>query len=212
MRFSSRLFLVLGAVLCLAGMSAAVLLRQPVYIAYIGNPKVVTIEVKTKEGNLVGSGGLITKTGIILTCAHLFPKGYREIRVTLYNGRKYQAFLVQYHAKRDLATLVIAVPYTLPYFKLGGAVVRGQRVMAFGAPLGIPQTVTVGYVENIIERRRLFMHSAPTNPGNSGGPILNTRGEIVGVNQAVLLINPFAFASNLALAVDATEIRNFLGI
>jgi serine protease Do len=94
---------------------------------------------------------------------------------------------------------------------LGKETVKGQTVLAFGSPLNIQRTVSVGWVENLLNQGYLFiLHSAAINPGNSGGPLVNLRGELVGINQAMIMANMFVPANGLYVAISVDTIKRFL--
>ena len=87
----------------------------------------------------------------------------------------------------------------------------GQQVFALGSPLGIQNTMSVGWVENTrTESRRIILHSAFINPGNSGGPLVDTHGRLVGVNEAIIMENILQAAQALYIAIDGSEVKEFL--
>lgn len=175
-------------------------------------PKVVKIGIiATPKGQWIGSGAIISKDGLILTCAHLFGRPAAKIFVKTASGQTYLAHLVRVNHEVDLAVIKIDAVRPLPYFTFGHEPFIGQQVMAFGSPLNMQGTVTFGYVENLNGGPSKFtIQGCPTNPGNSGGPLVNYNGEIVGVNVAVLLLNPFQMAQGLNLAVNLSTIRDFV--
>lgn len=173
-------------------------------------PKVVKIGVVANPGHWIGSGAIISRDGLILTCAHLFGRP-GKVFVKTASGQTYLARLVRVDHKVDLAVLKIDAPEALPYFRLGGNPYIGQPVAAFGSPLNIQGTVSFGYVENLDGGPEKFtIQGCPTNPGNSGGPLVDYSGRLVGVNVAVLLLNPFQIAQGLSLAVNMETIRAFV--
>lgn len=158
-----------------------------------------------------GSGSLLTGDGVILTCDHLFTHKLdnRKITVKDAKGHTYKAILLDEDKGKDLATLKIFPLHTLPHFGLGKALHQGQHVLSFGAPLGIENSVSFGYVTNLSvkdEVRYRIMHSASINPGNSGGPLVDEDGKLVGVN-----IESFVSTEGMHLAVTLKDIRSFLG-
>lgn len=175
-------------------------------------PKVVKIGVvpNSGEGRFVGSGAIVSPDGAILTCAHLFGKP-GKVFVKTASGQTYLAHIVRVNHKVDLAVVKIDAVDPLPYFRLGREPKIGQFVMAFGSPLDIQGTVSFGYVENLNDGPSKFtIQGCPTNPGNSGGPLVDQNGRIVGVNVAILLMNPFQVAEGLSLAVNLETIREFV--
>lgn len=176
-------------------------------------PKVVKIGiVATPKGQWIGSGAIISKDGSILTCAHLFAHNTAKVFVKTASGQTYLAHLVRVNHAVDLAVIKIDAVKSLPYFELGTEPYIGQPVIAFGSPLNMQGTVTFGYVENLNGGgpAKFTIQGCPTNPGNSGGPLVGYDGRLVGVNVAVLLINPFQMAQGLNLAVNMSAIRDFV--
>ncbi len=189
--------------------------RDEQALVRITAPKVVKISLAFQEGGkghrFVGSGAFISPDGSILTCAHLFGRDGR-IFVKTASGQVYFASIVRVDHVLDLAVIKIAVVQPVPYFALGPNLVVGQRVMALGSPLAIQGTASFGYVENISAENWRILQSAPINPGNSGGPLVDDQGRLVGVNVAILLVNPFQFAEGMGLAVSLDAIRSFVRV
>jgi S1-C subfamily serine protease len=174
------------------------------------NDKVVLIHMIYDKGGGLCSGAFINEEGIVLTCAHCFAEHTHKIFIKTSSGEVINGVLLNLDPVRDLAAI-----YTgredLPFFDLGSPVHIGQRVFAFGSPLGLQNSMSVGYVENVATvDKKLVIHSSFVNPGNSGGPLVNNRGELVGINEAILMINPLFPAQGLFLSIDAAEIRHFL--
>lgn len=176
--------------------------------------KVVKIALVFREGGkahkYIGSGALISADGSILTCAHLFGREGR-IYVKTASGQTYLAQIVRVDHKVDLAVIKIAAPQAFPYFTLGKKPFVGERVMAYGSPLDIQGTVSFGYIENLNQSDAQYtIVGAPINPGNSGGPLVDMNGQLIGVNVAVLLLNPFQIAQGMGLTVNLATIREFV--
>jgi len=164
-------------------------------------PAVVTIHVDGAGGSGVGSGGIVRKSGYILTNDHVIAAGANGGRITVAfaNGRTVDATLVGRDPRSDLAVLKVSTGAALPVISLGdsGDVVVGQPVVALGAPLGLSSTVTAGIVSALgrdvpvpsgggtTTLAGAIQTDAAINPGNSGGALVDCRGELIGINTAI---------------------------
>ncbi|MBM3891650.1 MAG: Do family serine endopeptidase [Verrucomicrobia bacterium] len=140
----------------------------------------------------VGSGVLISADGYILTASHVV-KSTDELKVFMADKREFTAKVVGTDPKTDLAVIKITGK-NLPFVPIGDSdVLRvGDWVIAVGSPYGLPQTVTAGIVSakgrgklGIVDYEDFIQTDTAINRGNSGGPLLNLKGEIVGVNTAI---------------------------
>ena len=189
-------------------------------------------KTKDRVSTSVGSGFIISKEGVILTNSHLVF-GHQTIDVILDNGFTTRAELVGVDPFLDLAVLRISVPMkNLPVAILGDSnkVQTGEDVLAIGNPFGLEQTLTKGIISGVNRTLLaspmspdlpLIQTDAAFNPGNSGGPLVNGCGEIIGINTAMLgqgdNIN-FAVPINMAkkvlpqLLATGRVIRPWLGV
>ena len=141
-----------------------------------------------------GSGVIISPDGYIVTNNHVID-GANEIEITLNNNKSYNAELVGKDVNNDVALLKIEVGEELPFIVFGDsdATRLGEWVLAVGNPFNLTSTVTAGIISakardlnELDDRNQYFLQTdAAVNPGNSGGALVNTRGELVGINTAI---------------------------
>ena len=184
-------------------------------------------------GAATGSGVLISSDGYIVTNNHVIASG-TDVEVLLNNNKEYQAEIIGTDESTDLALLKIEAE-DLPFLAFGNSdsLAVGEWVMAVGNPFRLQSTVTAGIVSakarniNILENfgvESFIQTDAAVNPGNSGGALVNTRGELVGINAAIMTKSgnyegfSFAIPSNLTRKVvkDLMEFgavqRGWLGV
>jgi len=196
-------------------------------------PAVVRVEVRNAKGRPggVGSGVVIAPDGLVLTNAHVVEAA-REVHLQDAEGRLMEARKLGEDPDTDLALLRAGSARDLPFAPLGDSkgLKRGQLVVAIGNPLGFESTVTAGVISALGRSLRaktgrliedVIQTDAALNPGNSGGPLVSARGEVIGINTAVILGAQgicFAIASNTAKFVLGELIqhgrvrRAFIGV
>jgi S1-C subfamily serine protease len=177
-------------------------------------PSVVRVHPQLKGRGGVGSGVIVSPDGLVLTNSHV-AQGAPAHEIVTPDGRHLTARLLGDDPDTDLALLRVDDPGTLPAARLGDsqALSRGRLVVAIGNPLGFEATVTAGVVSALGRSLRgkggrliedLIQTDAALNPGNSGGALVSSAGEVVGINTAVIMGAQgicFAVASNTAAFV-----------
>src|SRR3954454_6522628 len=179
-------------------------------------PAVVRVEPRGRHGRGgVGSGVIISPDGLVLTNSHVV-QGSPGVQLLLSDGRTTKARVVGNDPDADLA-LLRAQSDGLPFAKLGNSknLKRGQIAIAIGNPLGFESTVTAGVVSALGRSLRsrtgrliddVIQTDAALNPGNSGGPLVSSKGEVIGINTAVI-----AGAQGICFAVAANSAMFVLG-
>ena len=192
-------------------------------VAAAVGPAVVRVETVGPQGRRsgVGSGVIIAPDGLVLTNSHVVD-GAKEVRLVDTEGRTMEARRLGEDADTDLALLRAGSDRNLPSARLGNSkkLRRGQLVVAIGNPLGFESTVTAGVISALGRSLRarsgrliedVVQTDAALNPGNSGGPLVSSRGEVIGINTAIIQGAQgicFAVASNTAQFVLTELIRH----
>ena len=180
------------------------------------SPSVVHVQVRGvskrgQQGAGSGSGSILSPDGLVLTNNHVV-EGANHIELQLTDARRVPARLLGRDPDTDIAVLRAETTDRLPAVALGNSkkVRPGQMAIAIGNPLGFESTVTAGIVSAVGRSLRaqngrligdVIQTDAALNPGNSGGPLVNSRGEVIGVNTAVIMGAQgicFSVASNMA--------------
>jgi len=184
-------------------------------------------EIITPSGRRsVGSGVIVHPQGYVLTNYHVVTSG-GDIVISLFNAKGYEDYpaeLIAGERQKDLALLKIASPgqqnQTFPSVPIGDSdkVAVGDKVIAIGNPFGLTRTVTGGIIS--ARRRRLpiggivlhnvFQTDVPISPGNSGGPLLNLRGEVIGINTAIFSPMESVY-TGVSFAVPINQAKKLFG-
>jgi len=186
-------------------------------------PSVLRVAIKGANGGPggVGSGVVISPDGLVLTNCHVVD-GARDIRLQDAEGRVMEARKLGVDPDTDLALLRVDSARDLVPARLGDSksLRRGQLVVAIGNPLGFESTVTAGVISALGRSLRskngrliedVIQTDAALNPGNSGGPLVSSRGEVIGINTAVIMGAQgicFAVAANTAQFVLSELIQH----
>ena len=167
---------------------------------------------KSYKARSLGSGFIIDAKGYVVTNNHVV-EGADKIKVIMVGGKEYQATVKGRDPKTDLALIqIVKPPEGLPFLKMGDsdAIQVGDWVLAVGNPFGLAHTVTQGIISakgRVIGAGpydNFLQTDASINPGNSGGPLLNLKGEVIGINTAILASGQgigFATPSNIAKSI-----------
>ncbi|MDQ3481909.1 MAG: trypsin-like peptidase domain-containing protein [Pseudomonadota bacterium] len=186
------------------------LLRDPFFRQYMGVPDSALQPVIS-----AGSGVIVdAERGLVVTNFHVV-RNASAVEVGLMDGRQIAAEPVAFAPELDLAVLRIRGS-NLPALPLGDSskLAVGDYVLAIGNPFGLGQTVTAGIVSATDrgltegDPRRFIQTDAPINPGNSGGALINTRGQVIGINSA--LISPSQGNVGIGFAIPSNVVRTML--
>ncbi len=174
------------------------------------NPAIVAIDGTLEDGVSAGTGCIVSSDGVILTGFHVV-EDCNDIDVTTSNGQVYKAKVIA-KVKKDLALLKIEPEKPLKTVSFGNSedVKVGQKVLAIGNPFGFTGTLTQGIVSRIDYTKNRIQTDAAINPGCSGGPLLNSSGEVIGINQSIY--NPDNNISNIGIgfAIPVNEAKSFI--
>jgi len=226
-----KVLLAFGLVVLAIGCSPK---ERYVDVAQEGLSKTVKIEYRVLIGTKTiggwnGSGVFISKKGHILTCAHLFPDiGFQffmsiledtglhgQLSVTTYGGTVLKKVdVINVARERDLALIKVDYP-SYRYAKIAPVFSDkpGQEVVAIGHPLGEDWSVTTGVISalsRLVNTYTAVQTDTAINPGNSGGPLFNLKGEVIGINSAMLALADPPVNTGIGYAVNLKEIHEFL--
>jgi len=193
--------------------------RTVIGVAETATPAVVAIDVERRAAGTPGrgrsapgsaSGFVFTPDGLVLTNSHVVH-GARTVRITSARGEEFEADLVGEDPHTDTALLRVAAPMTAIELARSAALRVGQLVIAIGNPFGFDCTVTAGVVSALGRSLRatsgrlienVIQTDAALNPGNSGGPLVDSRGRVVGINTAII---PSAQGICFAIGIDTVQ-------
>jgi serine protease Do len=176
---------------------------------------------RSQKAQSLGSGVIVSSDGVIITNSHVVSEA-EKIRVALKDGRELDAKLVGTDPKSDIAVLKVNAE-DLPTISIADSskIQVGDIVLAIGNPFGLRQTVTMGIISavgranmGITDYEDFIQTDAAINPGNSGGALVNIRGELVGINTAILSRSGgyqgigFAIPSNMALQIKGALVKS----
>jgi len=208
------------------------LIYSPIYAQDISdlfeqvNPSVVTIKVvefKIKNQHVAVSGGLgsgviVSSSGLILTASHVVASA-NKVSIKLLNGNSYPADVISSSAAADVALLQLRIiPPNLKPVKVGNSdnAKIGEKIFIIGSPLGLEHSLSVGYISRKMKKNLLtngemagfIQTDASINQGNSGGPMLNMKGELIGIVS--FMLSKSGGFDGLGFAVDINTAKKTL--
>ncbi len=211
--------LLCAASLCLLSTPALSSVPVPTVVAQARSEEQTSIDVYRKVSPAVvtlgtdrgsGSGSIVSSEGLVLTNNHVV-RGVRggRVSVSTSSGKRYTGQVIATDPTNDLALVRLNTSDRFPAVPLSSAenIQVGQRVFAIGSPFGLSGTLTTGILSRI-GRNGDLQTDAALNPGNSGGPLLNSRGELIGVNKAILSTG--GGNSGIGFATSAVVARDFI--
>ena len=178
-------------------------------------PTTVAISVDRGNYRVGGSGVFISPNGHILTAAHVIRDAVKPPQIRLYRTfhASYAGKVILVDHGRDLALLKINYP-SRKYAKLRlyPPLKVGEPVLAVGHPLGLTWTVTHGIISRLQNDNYWTQNDAAVNPGNSGGPLFDAQGRLIGINVSIYTTSPFAVSAGLSIATSPQSIAEFLSV
>ena len=192
--------------------NAPAMFNDPFFRQFFGSQMPNIPDEQIQRG--MGSGFVVSSDGLILTNAHVV-EGSDGVKVTLKNGTTYEGKVMGTDSLTDVAVIKIEAEEELPAvtFADSDGLQPGEWAIAIGNPLGLDNTVTTGIVSGtgrtsaqvgVADKRVSFIQTdAAINPGNSGGPLLNAKGEVIGINTAII-----QNAQGLGFAIPVNSARD----
>ena len=192
--------------------NAPAMFNDPFFRQFFGSQMPNIPDERVQQG--MGSGFIVSSDGLILTNAHVV-EGSDRVKVTLKNGTTYEGKVMGTDSLTDVAVIKIEAEAELPAvtFADSDGLQPGEWAIAIGNPLGLDNTVTTGIVSGtgrtsaqvgVADKRVNFIQTdAAINPGNSGGPLLNAKGEVIGINTAII-----QNAQGLGFAIPVNSARD----
>lgn len=194
----------LSTVTVVCSLMPTALALRPEEIYRRASSAVVLVVAGNQTVGSLGSGFVIHPKGLIVTDDHVISQ-YRQIYIKTADGAVYPATVVSRNAKLDLALVRIQPRTALPSLKLRTIPPQiGQRIYTIGNPLGMEKSISDGIVSRL-EDDGYVQYTAATNPGNSGGPLLNEDAEVIGVVRSVQ-----RNSTGINFAIPASTLSNFL--
>lgn len=180
-----------------------------------------TVTIKSGGGH--GSGFIVNSDGLIITNAHVLEDGPRVVTVIFYNGNSVSANVIGF-AKNGVDLAAVKIPKQPNLCKLAlanpNSIQVGYNVFAIGTPLNLPNanTFSQGIISKLNARKGMIQHTAVIKHGNSGGPLLNSNGELIGVNAEGDLETVLSDlgergvipATGIGFAIPVTQVKSFL--
>ncbi len=188
------------------------MLNDPLFKKFFGEQFDHPGQKKKFKSSSLGSGVIVTENGYILTSNHVV-KGAEDIKVILYDKREIKGKIVGVDPRTDLAVIKINAN-NLPVARLGesGKLKAGDVVLAIGTPFGLNQSITMGVVSavgrsnvGIADLEDFIQTDAAINPGNSGGGLVNTNGEVIGINTAIFSTSGGYMGIGFAVPMDMAK-------
>lgn len=182
--------------------------EEQVGIDVYKNSSAAVVTISTGKSN--GSGSIVSPEGLVLTNEHVV-RGTQtgQVMVITSNGNRYNGRVIAIDRNNDLALVQLQSSDRLPALRLAdnNGIQVGQRVYAIGSPYGLSGTLTTGILSRIGKGGDLQTDAA-LNPGNSGGPLLNSQGELIGVNKSIL--SPGQGNIGIGFATSAVVAQDFI--